>query len=107
MIKDLNERELVLAWPDCPDELLRYVYHGVMLGGFWSAVLCNDLVGAVMADPENLKRLPESVKMIWKYLPSDCWGSGEKMTAWMAHDGVHGYLLGGSERGVKDRIKHD
>lgn len=39
--------------------LLRYIEHGIQPGGFLTAVLMNDLVGATRrADPESLEALP-------------------------------------------------
>ena len=56
--------------------LNRYVEHKLAPGGFLTAVLSNDLFGAVArADSENLVALPDIVKYIYNELPSDCWGS--------------------------------
>ena len=51
---------------DIPEHLqagiLRYVEHGVQPGGFLTAVLNNDLLGAFRrADPESRKAIPDIV----------------------------------------------
>ena len=63
-----------------------YVKHGIPPGDFLRAVICNDLSEAVgRADDENIELLPAYVAYFWNELPSTCWGSVEKMKAWMAY----------------------
>lgn len=71
--------------PDMTKENLeRYVSHGCHPGGFLYAVLTNDLIGSVAnADKFNREALVETVAYIYKALPHTCWGSKEKVTAWM------------------------
>lgn len=60
--------------------LQRYVEQGLFPGGFLTAVLCNDLFGAVArADESNLAALPEIVKFVYNQVPADAWGSAEAM----------------------------
>lgn len=56
--------------------LNRYIKHGIMPGGFLTAVLSNDLFGAVAhADSDNMLAIPDIVKFIYMECPSSCWGS--------------------------------
>jgi hypothetical protein len=58
------------------DSLDRYVNHKLMPGSFLTAVLSNDLFGAVgRADSENLAALPDLVKYIYNNVPSAAWGN--------------------------------
>lgn len=66
------------------ESLKRYVENKIPTGGFLEAVLSNDLVGAIgRADSENISRLPEIVRYIYNTLPSNCWGSREKVVQWL------------------------
>lgn len=48
------------------------------------AVLTNNLRLAVMcADEENEAALCDIVRELWCNAPADCWGSSEKVSAWM------------------------
>ena len=62
----------------------RYVNDRIMPGGFLTAVLSNDLFGAVAhADRANLEALTEIVKYVYNELPSGCWGSKDIMWRWV------------------------
>ena len=62
----------------------RYVNDRIMPGGFLTAVLSNDLFGAVAhADRSNLEALTEIVKYVYNELPSGCWGSKDIMWRWV------------------------
>lgn len=61
----------------------RYVEDGLLPGGFLTAVLCNDLFGAIgRADAENLVALQEICMFVYNCLPGDCWGNEEKVWRW-------------------------
>jgi hypothetical protein len=63
----------------------RYVAMHCPTGDFLRAVLCNDLKEAVArADDENIKVLPEIVCYCYNEIPHNCWGSPEKVNAWLA-----------------------
>lgn len=69
----------------------RYVEKGIPPGHFLTAVICNDLQEAVgRADDYNLKNLPAYAVYFYNRVPSKCWGSREKMEAWMAQGGMEG-----------------
>ena len=62
----------------------RYIDHGIPPGDFLRAVLINDLAEAVgRADDENMVIIPAFVAYLWNECPSDCWGSIDKVNAWI------------------------
>ena len=69
---------------DMMDALRRYIDHGIPPGDFLQAVLRNDLADAVgRADDDNMEILPAYVAYLWNECPSDCWGSLDKVKAWI------------------------
>jgi hypothetical protein len=72
--------------------LLRYIEHGARLGGFCTAVLVNDLMGAVRrADEDNIVALPLIVAWLTEHAPAASWGSPERVEAWIAQRGRQAY----------------
>lgn len=74
--------------PYLPDHMKKgmknYLEHGIEPGSFMTAVLCNDLKGAIArADSTNLAALPNIVSYCYNNIPSTAWGSPEKMEAWI------------------------
>ena len=68
----------------------RYVEKGLPPGDFLTAVICNDLYGAVnRADEENARALKEWVQFFYWEAPSQCWKSKEAMSAWIKQGGLH------------------
>ena len=66
------------------DALVRYVVDHVQPGSFLTAVICNDLAGAVrLADSENLPLLKTYVEWLYNVPPSACKGSKAAMVAWL------------------------
>jgi len=62
----------------------RYVNQGIQPGHFLTAVISNDLKEALSrADEENLDNLSAYVSYFYNKAPSACWGSEEKMKAWL------------------------
>ena len=62
----------------------RYVEHGIQPGGFLTAVICNDLVGAInRADEDNRENLTAIVGYFMWEVPAPAWGSEQKMREWM------------------------
>lgn len=75
----------------CADGMQRWIENGIYPGGFLTAVLLNDLKGAVgSADSINIKLLPDIVKWIYNDAPLSCWGSSKKVLEWAAHNGLKG-----------------
>lgn len=61
-----------------------YVMYGIPPGHFLTAVICNDLKEAcARADDENLPNLFAYVAFFYNEMPYECWGSRERMTAWI------------------------
>lgn len=72
-----------MIFDDDRDALKRWVDEGIEPGGFLTAVLQNDLFGAFgKADIAHSQAMADIVKYIWWELPSECWGSEEKMARW-------------------------
>tara|TARA_Y100000296_G_scaffold82583_1_gene111974 strand:+ start:597 stop:908 length:312 start_codon:yes stop_codon:yes gene_type:complete len=66
------------------DSMKLYLEKGIRAGGFLTACLENDLVGAInRADKTNLARLQDIVKWIYWETPQGCWGNSEKVEAWI------------------------
>ena len=66
----------------------RYVNQGIPPGDFLTAVICNDLFGAVgRADEENMANLPAYVSYFYNEVPNGCCGSKERMAAWVGKFG--------------------
>ena len=64
--------------------LERYINHGIAPGGFLTAVLENDLKEAVSrADDINMINIPAYVGYLYNEAPSGCYGSPEKVKAWI------------------------
>lgn len=62
----------------------RYILDGIPPGSFLTAVICNDLFGAVAcADEENLVALASWVRFFYNYAPTGCYGSRENMANWI------------------------
>lgn len=64
--------------------LNRYIAEGMPTGGFLEAVITNDLHGSIArADPGNMTALPAIVSYLYNEAPAPCWGSPEKVAAWI------------------------
>ncbi len=64
--------------------LQRYIKERSPVGDFLTAVICNDLKGAVdRADDTNLANIPAYVGYLYNEAPSGCWGSQEAMARWL------------------------
>lgn len=61
-----------------------YINHRIKQGSFLHAVLCNNLKEACLcADNKNLANLPAYINFLYNYAPINCWGSPEKVAAWL------------------------
>jgi hypothetical protein len=77
-----------INWGRIPEHMrggiIRYIDHGIEPGHFLTAVICNDLKGAVArGDDENQQILPDYVKLFYNYAPGECWGSKANMEGWI------------------------
>ena len=62
----------------------RYVEHGTPPGSFTMSVLENNFIQAVChAGLDVQPHLIDIAKYVYNYIPSGCWGSPEKVEAWM------------------------
>jgi hypothetical protein len=62
----------------------RYMEYGIEPGSFLTAVLCNDLMGAVgRADSINRDRLNDYATWLYNNAPPPSFGSREKFEAWI------------------------
>lgn len=69
----------------------KHALEGRPCGHFVTAVLENDLTEAVArADENSLAALYEIVIYCCNYIPSNCWGSKEKVKAWIEQGGEEG-----------------
>jgi len=71
------------------DSMKIYVEDGIRSGGFLTAVLSNDLRGAVnIADSGNIKLLPDIITWLYNEVPQSCWGSTENVENWEGIDAL-------------------
>lgn len=69
-----------------------WVERGIDAGSFMMAVLCNDLMGALgKADSTNINRLKDYGMFLYNEVPSDCFGSREKVKKWAERGGMLGH----------------
>jgi hypothetical protein len=72
---------------DLGDSFKRYIELRIPTGSFLRAVLENDLKEACgRADIYNQRILFEIVYWLYNEAPPDCWGSPEKVKAWLKGD---------------------
>lgn len=65
-------------------QLNRYQHCKSGVGGFVTAVLCNDLQMATsLADAENLQALKHICRYVYNNLPAESWGNPERVQAWL------------------------
>ena len=68
-----------------------YIEEGISGGGFLTALFSNNLIGAFsQADNVNTEAMKEWTVFLFNYIPSDCWGSKEKVQAWIEDGGITG-----------------
>ena len=64
----------------------RYISQGIVPGQFLTAIITNDLKGAVdHADAANLASIPAYVGFFYNKAPIGCWGSQENMDNWVRY----------------------
>jgi len=70
--------------PHMMDSLKAYIEDRRPVGDFLTAVITNDLQGAIdRADDINLANLPAYVGYLYNEAPGGCWGSKESMEEWL------------------------
>lgn len=83
-----NRTALAAAQCGIPDYmiggLVRYIDNHIQPGGFLTAVLSNDLMGACgQADDTNRHLLFNYCNFLYNHAPSKCWGSPEAVARWL------------------------
>lgn len=69
--------------------IIRYIENRTSPGSFLMAVILNDLKEAcAYADDENAGLLHVYVSFFYNRAPSQCWGSPERVTAWL-NNGIY------------------
>lgn len=69
---------------DCINAIERYVNFHEPMGHFLMAVVENNLSEAFCrADSRNTQHMKEWIELLYNYAPSTCWGSKEKVDAWL------------------------
>lgn len=64
--------------------ILRYTEKHIKPGDFLMAVFSNDFMGAcAQADDLNVANLKAYMGYLYNVAPSECWGSPEKVKAWL------------------------
>ena len=70
--------------PHMLEAVNRYILDGDIPGDFLTAVITNDLRDAIArADDHNQVNLPAYIAYLNNEAPGQCWGSREKMNAWI------------------------
>ena len=68
--------------------MFKYVERGVPMGDFLTAVFANDLCDSFgRADEENQEALGHIAAWVWNRAPKSCWGSRDKVKAWIEQGG--------------------
>jgi flagellar capping protein FliD len=81
--------KLSLLPPHMRGAMQRYIENGIAPGDFLTAVLRNDLMGALgKADDENRHSLHSYGVYLYSYAPAGCYGSIERVNAWVSEGGL-------------------
>lgn len=73
------------------DGMTRYIKRGIPPGSFLTAVLSNDLIGALRkADDTNINALPAYGRFLYNYAPAGCYGSPDAVDRWIQKGGTEG-----------------
>lgn len=91
----MSPASLLESYPGLPthiqDDLVAFVQEGRPLGHFLTAVLSNDLRGAIAhADQEAEASLGAVVRWLQSRAPAGCWGYPELVCRWVRDGGLDG-----------------
>ncbi len=65
----------------------RYATERIQPGDFTTAVLCNNFSDAIAhADENSLRAIREIMIYVYNEIPGNCWGSKEKVIAWLKEE---------------------
>lgn len=88
--EDQLENDLKVIPEYCQSGARKYILYGQPNGGFLTSVFENDLQrAATKADPVNILHLADYARLMYN-APHDCWGSKEKVKAWIQSGGILG-----------------
>jgi len=92
----MNESEIYLALErnDIPEHMhysvVQYVINGRGPGHFLEALLENNLRDTfARADEKNREAIPRWVEFLYWCVPGACWGSRDRVEAWIAKGGIY------------------
>tara|TARA_Y100000401_G_scaffold115030_1_gene117998 strand:+ start:616 stop:897 length:282 start_codon:yes stop_codon:yes gene_type:complete len=72
------------------EEMKKYVEEGIETGSSLKYILQNDLFKTMMySDPDNQELIKDVVLWIWNQLPSETYGTPDKVDKWLSSDGWH------------------
>lgn len=92
-VTEMMEAGFHLIPPHMRDGIKLYILHGVPPGGFLSALLSNDFMGATgKADAENAASLIGWARFLYNHVPTGSYGSPDAFSRWLDHGGVLGQL---------------
>ena len=86
--KTIEEYEVEMELRGLPGYMVpavfNYLENRKVPGGFLSAVISNDLHGAISnADDQNRRVIRSWLKLLYNEFPGNAWGSKEKLTLWL------------------------
>lgn len=85
------EEKLSLLPEHMRDGIVAWIETARPTGSFLRALLSNDLMGAFgAADDKNQTAMRQWVIYLYNYAPSECFGSPEKVRAWIKRGGLLG-----------------
>lgn len=77
--------------PHMQDLARRYIEKGIPGGSFFTALVSNDLMRSFLrADDMNTAAMRTWAVFLYTEAPNACWGSPEKVRAWIDHRGLEG-----------------
>ena len=69
--------------------IVDYVQFGMPLGGYLTAIVSNDLTGAIgQCSTGDMTEIKFIVDFFYNNIPGSCWRSREAMTKWQASGGT-------------------
>lgn len=84
MNEELQDRKRHKLTQENIASIRMYIDQKIRPGGFLEAVLRNDLKEALgRADCKNRRKIFEWVEYLYNYAPAICWGSNDKVDAWL------------------------
>ena len=90
MSDSLEIQKFVSNYPMAPVSIIKAVLGHARdrrpCGSYTTALLSNQLSAVCLADKESLAGIKDLVMFIYNEIPAECWGSPEKVRAWLKVD---------------------